>query len=249
MKLNNNTILITGGSKGIGLELAKRFLDLENNVIICARGEQDLIKIKEKYPKINVIKCDVSNKDERNSMINIIKKNYKTLNVLINNAGIQRDVNFNEDDEINLDEIAINLEAPIHLIKDLLPIIKNNKNSAILNVSSGLAFTPLANVPIYCATKAAMHSLTMSLRYQLKNEVEVIEIIPPAVDTNLNEEGRKKRFDKTGFTFDLKVDKYVDEVMEGLSEKKLEIGFGGNIERVNESTKNDLDKLFTIMNK
>lgn len=251
MKLKGNTILITGGSKGIGLELAKRFLTLNNKVIICSRGEADLKKVKLELPEIHTIKCDVSNESERDSMINILKKDYEDLNVIINNAGIQRDVNFDseDDDLFNLDELSINLEAPIYITKSLLPIIKNNDGATLINVSSGLAFTPMAKMPIYCATKAAMHSLTMSLRHQLKNKVEVIEVIPPAVDTNLNETGRKKRFEETGFSFELKVDEYVNEVMEGLKNNKLEIGFGGNIERVNTSTKNDLDNLFNIMNK
>lgn len=251
MNLTGNTILITGGTKGIGFELAKRFLDLNNKVIICGRSEENLAKAKDLLPEIELIKCDVSNLDDREKLIRKIKNQYKELNVLINNAGIQRDVDFNseEDDLFGLDEISINLEAPIYLTKALIPLLKTNKNSTLINVTSGLAFTPLAKMPIYCATKAAMHSLTVNLRHQLKDNIEVIEIIPPAVDTELNPEGREKRLKESGFKCNLQVDVYVDEVMKGLKIKALEIGFNGNIERVNNSTKLDLENIYKMMNK
>lgn len=246
MNLEGNTILITGGSKGIGLALTQKLVD-KNEIIICGRSKEALDEAKKLYPKIHTVVCDLGNEKEIVEFANYIKENFKNLNILVNNAGIQRDVDFSKEniDLDNFSEIKINLEAPIHLIQLLLGTIRKNNNPVIINVSSGLAFMTLARVPMYCATKAAMHSFTKSLRYQLKEEgIKVIEIIPPAVDTNLNPEGRAKvKFDMVG------VDEYIDEVMIGLKEGKDEIGFGGNLERINISTKKDLEKIFGFMNK
>ncbi|WP_436513472.1 SDR family oxidoreductase [Clostridium thermobutyricum] len=246
MKLNNNTILITGGSKGIGFEMAKKFLQLNNKVIICGRNESSLKSAKNELKDVYTIKCDISNSNDRKELVETIKKEFPSLNVLVNNAGIQRDVNFNSncDDLHNLDEISINFEAPIFLIKELLPLIRENNNPCIINVSSQLGFFPMAKMPIYSATKAAMHSFTKSLRHQLKDTVEVIEIIPPAVDTNLNPEGRKKG----NFKFDLKTPEYVEDVFEKLKKELVEICYKDNLENINNSTKKDIDSIFEKMN-
>lgn len=177
-----------------------------------------------------------------------IKMNFRGMNVLINNAGIQKYYNLSEEniDFEDFKEIQLNLEAPIDLNSKFLEILKNNENPTIINVSSGLAFHTLATVPVYCATKAALHSYTKSLRHSLKKEgIKVIELIPPAVDTELNMEGRISR----NINIDLKVDEFCDNIILKLETQANEIAFGNMIDDINNKTKNDRDKIFEFMNK
>ncbi|GAB7551477.1 SDR family oxidoreductase [Novosphingobium sp. 11B] len=187
MKLSGNTILITGGATGIGLELAQR-LSEGNQVIICGRSQASLQKAKTQVPALVTRICDVADHDSRRAMVEWLSTEHPTLNVLINNAGVQARRDFTTNSAIDsLDqEVAINLTAPIHLIADLLPALRQRADACIVNVTSGLAFSPMADVPVYCATKAALHSFTLSLRHQLKaTGVRVIELAPPIVDTGL----------------------------------------------------------------
>jgi uncharacterized oxidoreductase len=197
MQLSNNTILITGGATGIGLSLAEEFLKLGNTVIICGRRESKLNETKQKYPSIHIRVCDVSKKNEREELSKWALTNFPELNILINNAGIQREVSFTSGsynhEEVSK-EIETNLTAPIHLSALFTSQLIKQKQSAIINVSSGLGFTPIAIMPVYCATKAAIHSFSLSLRHQLsKTSVKVFELIPPIVDTELDQGARDKR--------------------------------------------------------
>src|ERR1022692_4033173 len=163
MELQSNTVLITGGASGIGLALADRFLRAGSGVIICGRREDKLREAKEKRPELHIHACNVAEASDRVSLLDWAIGEFPRLNVLINNAGIQQQVTLGGSEQwASLqEEIAINLEAPIHLSTLAIPHLLKQANPAILNVTSGLAFTPLARVPIYCATKAAMHSLTL----------------------------------------------------------------------------------------
>jgi uncharacterized oxidoreductase len=197
MNTKKNTILITGGATGIGFELAKALSNEGNEVIICSRREEKLKEAKSKLPKIHSIVCDISKEKERISLFNWTISNFRNINILINNAGIMRSINLKEgakelsDGE---DEIDTNLKALIHLSSLFIPHFLKQKEAAIINVSSGLAFIPLAMSPVYCATKAAVHSFTLSLRHQLKNTpIKVFEIAPPLVDTELMKEERNNR--------------------------------------------------------
>lgn len=247
MKMSGNTILITGGATGIGYELAKQFLNSENEVIICGRRENRLLKAQKKHPELHIRVCDVANDNDRRELYNWVTNNFNNLNVIINNAGIQRDVDLTkgtEDLVTSENEIKINLEAPIYLSAHFIPFLTDKKNAAIINVSSGLAFTPLARVPIYCATKAALHSFCLTLRYQLRNTgIKVFEVVPPTVDTELNKEGREKM----EFKVDLKPNEFVSAVMEGLENDKLEIGYKMS-EMGRKSSREDLDRIFKNMN-
>jgi uncharacterized oxidoreductase len=189
MKVKNNTVLITGGATGIGFSLAEALVKLDNKVIICGRRPDRLEEAKRKLPQINVRTCDVSKEAERKSLFNWVKENFKELNVLVNNAGIQRMVDLRRgvrDLATGENEIETNLVAPIYLSAYFIPLLVKQKEAAIINVSSGLAFVPIASMPVYCATKAAVHSFTMSLRHQLKDtSIKVFEIVPPMVDTEL----------------------------------------------------------------
>jgi uncharacterized oxidoreductase len=197
MKMNGNTILITGGATGIGYALAEDLLALGNEVIICGRREQKLKEAKLKHPELHTFKCDVAEKKGREELFNYVSTKFPSVNILINNAGIQRDIDFKKGMEDLLsgeNEIVINLEAPIYLTAIFLKHLQNQENPVIMNVSSGLAFRPMPSVPIYCATKTALHTYTVLLRQQLEETgIKVFEIIPPAVESELNPEGRKRR--------------------------------------------------------
>jgi len=190
METKGNTILITGGATGIGLSLAETFMNAGNEVIICGRRENRLSEVKTKWPQIHFRVCDVTKDKERESLFNWARDNFKDINILINNAGIQIPIDLRKGAEALLDdesEIETNLVAPINLSALFIPLLMTRKEGAIINVSSGLAFVPAAFVPIYCATKAALHSFTVSLRYQLeKTSIKVFEVIPPAVITELH---------------------------------------------------------------
>lgn len=235
MNLTGNTILITGGATGIGLALAKRLVQQGNQVIICGRSEASLDKARQEAPELVTRVCDVTDTDSRRSMVGWLKANHPALNVVINNAGVQRHRDFTNDPAIDtLDqEVAINLTAPIHLIAELLPTLRQQAQAFVINVSSGLAFSPMADVPVYCATKAAIHSFTLSLRHQLKpTGIRVIEIAPPIVDTGLGgdtrSEGTANAMMVTPDEFatealaQLEADK--DEVLMGVSAKTRELG-------------------------
>lgn len=194
MKLDNNKILITGATSGIGRELAERFCQLNNQIIAVGRNEIRLEELVKFDKRITSFKCDISLQSELDRLITFIKKEHKDLNILINNAGIQYDQNL-LDKTYTLKkietEISTNLTSPIKLITLLLPVLQNNSNSAIVNISSGLAIVPKAKSAVYCGTKAAIHIFSKSLRHQL-DKVKVFEIIPPLVDTEMTE-GRGKR--------------------------------------------------------
>jgi uncharacterized oxidoreductase len=187
MKLSNNTILITGGATGIGLALAQK-LAAQNTVIVCGRREPALRKAALAVPSLVTRRCDVTDPGDRRALIAWLKSEYGGLNVLINNAGIQRQVDFTasvDASEVER-EIVTNLLSPILLISELVPQLAGQANPMIVNVSSGLGFCPRAETPVYSATKAAMHSLSLSLRWQLKKlSIRVVELVPPIVATEL----------------------------------------------------------------
>ncbi len=190
MKTTGNTVLVTGGATGIGFALAERLIKSGNTVIICGRRQDMLDSAKAKLPSLNVINCDITKQKDRRSLLKEMKLNFKGLNLLINNAGIQRPINLTKGNAELLkvdDEIEVNLKSQIHLSAMFIPLL-SARDSAIVMVSSGLGFVPMASVPIYSATKAALHSFTMSLRHQLKGtKIKVFELIPPLVhDTYLH---------------------------------------------------------------
>lgn len=197
MKTNDNTLLITGGATGIGLALAEVFLREGNQVIICGRRKENLVLAQESLPKIQYKVCDVAEADDRQALFEWAIGNYPNLNIVINNAGIQRQIDFTKGNNELLngdDEIQINFSAPVQLSALFIPQLMKQEESAIVNVSSGLGFVPLTIVPVYCATKAAIHSFSLSLRHQLRNSgVKVFEVIPPTVDTGLDRGARDQR--------------------------------------------------------
>ena len=189
MNLSNNTILITGGGSGIGFALAKKFIQLNNRVIICGRNLEKLKTAKQKYPSIEIIQCDVSDDHSVETLVQEILETHPNLNFLVNNAGIMKMWNIRRE-TTNIreqkTEILTNFFGTIQLTQSLIPHLLGQKNSAVLNVSSGLAFVPMPAAPIYNATKAAIHSYSISVRQQLQNTpIKIFEVLPAAIETQM----------------------------------------------------------------
>lgn len=169
MNTSGNTVLITGGATGIGLALAEALVARGNEVLVCGRRRERLKTAKTRVPQLHVRVCDITKQRSRLDLLDWISVRYKTLNVLVNNAGIQRCIDFRKgprDLALADEEIAANLSAPIYLSAMLIPHLVRQKQAAIVNISSGLGFTPLAAVPVYSATKAAVHSLSLTMRHR-----------------------------------------------------------------------------------
>ncbi len=192
MNIDGNTVLITGGATGIGLAMAEKFVEAGSEVIICGRRKRRLQSAKRKLPAIHIRPCDVSLESERQDLLHWAVIHFPQLNMLVNNAGIQRQIDFISPTVAKPipakdDEVSVNLVAPMRLCVLFIPKLMKREKAAIMNVSSGLAFVPIATMPIYCATKAAIHSFTISLRHQLKGtSIRVFEAAPPATDTELD---------------------------------------------------------------
>lgn len=187
MEMTKNTILITGGGSGIGRGLAEMFHKRGNKVIIAGRDKARLDEVAKANEGMETIELDVTSSESIDSLVARIREKYADLNVLILNAGMMKAEKIGDDDvEIAKSIVATNLIGLIEINSKLLSVIESNSNAAIMTVSSGLAFIPSGSFPSYCATKAAVHSYTQSLRTQLKNRgVKVIELIPPYVQTEL----------------------------------------------------------------
>ena len=188
MKLSGRTILITGASSGIGLELAKQLIKRGNTVIATGRDVQKLDQLRRTLPRVHIFQSDVSDLSAIEDLYASVTAQFPDLDTLINNAGIMRsvDLNVNQANDALTAEIDINLNGPIRMIQQFLPHLKKRSNGLIVNVSSALAYVPLPASPIYSATKAGLHAYTQALRVQLrKSTVKVVELLPPAVETPL----------------------------------------------------------------
>lgn len=239
MTISNNKILITGGATGIGLGLTERFIKENNTVIICGRRESVLQEVVAKFPTVIAKQCDLAIDAEREELYQWVLKNHRDLTVLINNAGIQQWMNVSDDNFFKRakDEIATNIEAPLHLTSLFinLPSLKT-----IVNVTSGLSFVPLTKTPVYSATKAFIHSFTLSLRHLLKSKnIEVIEIIPPALNTDL---GGKGLHDAAPPVSD-----FIESIFDQLKKGSNELTFGFS-EAMVKATPDDLKNAFNRMN-
>jgi len=246
MKMENNTVLITGGATGVGFALAESFVKLGNTVVVCGRRADKLDAAKKRLPALTVKQCDVSIEGDRKALYAWVGENFKELNVLVNNAGIQRRVDFTkgvEDLAKNGDEIDINFKAQVYLAAMFVPMLSKQKQAAIVNVSSGLGFVPLTMFPIYSATKAAIHSFTMSLRHQLRGtSIKVFEVILPTVhDTEL----KGKPIEKTEWS--VSSSEVAEGVVKGMEADEYEIALGPS-KRWMSSSKVELDQAFSNIN-
>jgi uncharacterized oxidoreductase len=214
MKTTGNTILITGGGSGIGRELARRFNALGNAVIVAGRRKETLEETIAGRDRMHAMALNVEDPDAITAFARRVTAEHPALNVLINNAGIMRREDLTRTRDLGDAEetIVTNLLGPVRLTNALIDHLAGRPNAAIVNVSSGLAFVPLIGTPTYNATKAAIHSYTVSLREQLNGRVEVIELAPPAVQTELTP-GQSTR---EGY---MPLEAFIDEVMALFSQK------------------------------
>lgn len=247
MNLADNTILLTGGATGIGLALAERLQAAGSLVIAVGRREDKLREAQQRVPGLLTYAADLAQPAARIALAEWVQREHPNLNVLLNNAGIQNRVPVAEMAtslaawEKEREEIAINLDAPIHLTALLLKHLQGKSNATVINVSSGLAFSPFALMPVYCATKAALHSFTLSLRHEAaKLGVAVVELVPPALNTDLGGPGLH--------TFGESVEAFADSVLARLAAGEQEIGFG-TAETRRLASREQLDAYFQQVNK
>lgn len=223
MKLESDTILITGGSSGIGLEMTRQLTALGNTVIITGRDMAKLEKTKKELPSVHIYQSDVSDSLSIIELYSKVSADFPELNVLINNAGIMRTVDFNDTQYDRIcSEIDVNLNGPIRMIQQFLPLLKKQPEAAIVNVTSGLAFITFPKTPIYSAAKAGFHAYTKTLRIQLKDtNVKVFELAPPKTSAALidraNPNGEKNNMP----TMD--VPKVVSVAINNIKKDKFEI--------------------------
>lgn len=219
----NNTILITGGSSGLGLEMSKRFIEQGNTVIACSRSAVKLEEAQKQVPGLIAYPCDITKPKDCERLAQWLNEKHPETNILVNNAAIVHKTGFITDDEIvekAEHEVSTNLIAPIRLTKLLLPLLLVNNNTQIINITSGLVYVPRADYPLYNATKTALHSFTQVLRHQLKDvPIKITEVFFPAVDTPWHQGNPPK--------IAISPEKAVAEMFIGLEKNKEEIRVGG----------------------
>lgn len=224
MELRNSTILITGGTSGIGLEFIKQLIPRDvAKIIVTGRDMAKLEQVNKQFPQVVAIQSDVSDPKDIEQLYNQVVQQYPELNILINNAGIMRNLNL-QDTSMDLTnitrEIDTNLSGTVRMVHQFLPHLKTKGKSAIINISSGLAFVPFPASPVYSATKSGIHAYTQVLRLQLKNtNVKVFELAPPGTDTPLLDEFSGIMDSRRN----MKVDKMVKIAIHGILKDKKEI--------------------------
>ncbi len=246
MNLSNNIILLTGGATGIGLALAERLQAAGSQVIAVGRRADKLQQAQQRVPGLLTYRADLAQPAERVALAEWVRREHPGLNVLFNNAGILRRVAVADlgaslaDWEQARQEIAINFEAPVHLTALLLPHLQHQAGATVINLSSGLAFTPWAAAPVYSATKAAVHSFSLSLRYQAAPlGVAVVELVPPIVQTDLAS--------GAGLPPGEPVDRFADAVLARLAAGETEIGYASaEVRRL--ASREQLDDFFRRLN-
>jgi uncharacterized oxidoreductase len=223
MELKKNTILITGGSSGIGLELARQLMGLGNTVIITGRDQTKLDQVREKLPGIHTFQSDVSRPEAIQDLFQKVTREFPQLNFLINNAGEMRRLDLHD---LSLDlydidrEIVINLSGPVRMVQQFLPWLRTKNNAAILNVTSGIALVPFPLAPIYSATKSGLRAYTRALRVQLKKDhIKVFELVAPGAHTPLND----KFLGDVNPRIFMQPNKLVAVTIKGLQKDKFEI--------------------------
>lgn len=223
MDLSNSTILITGGTSGIGLELLKQLTDQGANIIITGRNLSALKETKNKFPEIHTFQSDVSNPEDIEQLYKDVTQQFPDLNIIINNAGLMRLIDLQDTtlDLVNITrEIATNLSGTVQMVHQFLPHLLKKKSAAIVNVSSGIAFMPYSSAPVYSASKAGVRAYTQALRLQLEDtNVKVFELIPPGVNTNLQNDWVLQ----PNPAMMMDVDKMVNVAIKGLLNDKTEI--------------------------
>jgi uncharacterized oxidoreductase len=250
MQMQGNTIFITGGSSGIGCALADAFHRRGSHIIISGRREDRLKEICARHPGMAYFVLDVTDPNSIRSVARKVTTDFPALNSVFNNAGVQMRAGFSADgslDEQSLEtEITTNLFGPIRVAAAFLPHLAKQAGGTLVNVSSGLAFVPIARFPVYCATKAALHSWTMTLRYQWqKLGVKVIELIPPYVDTELG--GPRKQAMNLG-PQPMPIDAFIAETMKELESDADEIAIADAKKLFAATSPESVRRIFGFMN-
>jgi len=219
MKLNKKIALVTGGGSGIGLAISTALSSKGATVIICGRNKDKLEKAKQQFPELEIEVCDVSEAKQIVALVKNLEEKFGGVDLLVNNAGIFENVDYangNPSMEMQEREIDIDFTGPIRMIHHFLPILRKKDESAVINVSSGLAFVPLTLAPVYCATKAGLHAWTRSFRYQMaKTSVKVFELMPPLVETEMVADFKGQKM--------MKPDVLAKALIKGLEGDKYEI--------------------------
>ena len=223
MKLANSTILITGGTSGIGLELVKQLTQQGANIIVTGRNLDALNKTKEQFPRVHIFQSDVSKPNDIQQLYKDVTQQFPALDIIINNAGLMRLIDL-QDRSNDLDniirEINTNLSGTIQMVHQFLPHLLKQQAAAIVNVSSAIAFMAYSSAPVYSASKAGVHAYTKALRLQLEGtSVNVFEVIPPGVNTNLQNDWLLQPNPSQM----MDADKMVREVVKGLLNDTKEI--------------------------
>ncbi|NOW96464.1 SDR family oxidoreductase [Mucilaginibacter sp. SG564] len=223
MELQNSTVLITGGTSGIGLELVKQLTEQAADIIITGRDLNKLHETQRQFPKIHIFQSDVSDPEHIRQLYDDATRQFPDLNILINNAGEMRLLDLQDTGKSlrNITrEIDINLSGTIQMVNQFLPHLTKKRSAAIVNVSSGIAFMPYSVAPVYSASKAGVRAYTQALRLQLKGTgVKVFEMIPPGVKTNLQNDWVLP----ANPSMMMEVDKMVSIAIKGLQKDKAEL--------------------------
>jgi len=250
MKMHSNTMLITGGSSGIGRGLAEAFHKLGNQVVIAGRKADALREVCVANPGMRCYVMDIASPAAVRAITRQILREFPSLNCVFNNAGVQHSDSLAESPEFEdaaVAEINTNLLGPIILASETVSHLRQRENAVLLNVSSGLAFVPLARFPVYCATKAAMHSFTMSLRHQLKDSgIKVIELIPPYVATNLGGPGKQV---SPHAPQPMPLDSFIAQVMNELATDADEIAIGDAKGLLAATSPESVKRIFSAVNR
>jgi len=224
MELKNSTVLITGGTSGIGLEFVKQLIAQgPAAILITGRDISRLEQVKKQYPQIHIFQSDASDPKAIQQLFKTVTAQFPKLNIIINNAGIMRNLNLidtHQDGQEITAEIDIDLSGPIRMVQQFLPHLLGRPSAAIVNVSSGLAFIPFPASPIYSAAKAGLHAYTRVLRLQLKEtNIKVFELAPPSTETPL----QKAFADLVDSSQNMATDKMVNIAIKGILSDQLEI--------------------------
>jgi uncharacterized oxidoreductase len=251
MKMNSNTIFITGGTSGIGQGLAEAFHRLGNQVIITGRREDRLKSVCAANSGMRYFVLDVADPISAREIARKAIEQFPALNCVFNNAGVQAGHDFSAgtpfDEAAAAAEIDTNVLGTIRVAAQFIPHLSKQQNATLVNVSSGLAFVPLARFPIYCATKAAVHSFTLSLRHQLKQSgIKVIELIPPYVSTEL---GGPRKNVPPGAPKPMPLDTFIAETMRELAADADEVAIGDAKHLMVGSDADAVKKIFAGMNR
>ncbi|MBM7712800.1 SDR family oxidoreductase [Enterococcus xiangfangensis] len=229
MELVNKHVVITGGTTGIGFNLAKKLLEAGNEVLVVDYSEKNIKEALESAPALKAIQADLSNAEERVKLVGKLEEEFPEYDVFINNAGIQRWINLKNADKdwsFYHQELAINFEAPMHLSILVMNHLLAKKEAAIINVSSGLVLTPGAWVPFYTSGKTGLHGFTETLRLQLQDTaVKIFEIFPPAVNTELG--------GSSEHSYGVAVNEFIPAVVAQIEDDQFHITYGTSEEQFN----------------